>query len=202
MEDLRDLDAEPDEPQRPRVCFDERPCQWLGASREPWPRLPAHPTRFDDAYTRHGTCHVFVRAEPFQGWRHLSVPPRRTTQECAQGMAELVDVHLPKAAQSRVVLDHLSTQTPAALYEVLPPADAGRMLRKLELHLTPVPGRWLRMAELELAVLARQCLNRRVPDVHTMGREGAAWEARRNRHQAISDGRCTTTEARLKLTSL
>lgn len=202
MEDLLDLYEEPDDPLRPRVCFDERPCQLLADSREPQPMTQGHPTHFDSAYTRHGTCNLFVMVEPFQGWRHLSMTPRRTKQEFAQCMAELVDVHCPQAEKIRVVLDNLSTHTPAALYEVFPPADARRMLRKLEFHLTPVHGSWLNMAAIELAVLARQCLNRRVPDVHTMGREVAAWEASRNRQQASIDWRFTTKDARIKLKSL
>ncbi len=117
-------------------------------------------------------------------------------------MAELVDVHFPEAEKIRVVLDNLSTHTPAALYEVFPPADARRMLRQLEFHWTPVHGSWLNMAQIELAVLARQCLSRRIPDVHTMAREVAAWEARRNRHQATIDWRFTTKDARIKLKSL
>jgi hypothetical protein len=143
-----------------------------------------------------------MMAAPFQGWRQLTVTSRRTKQACAHGMAELVDGHFPKAETIRVVLDHLSTHTPAALSDVFPPADARRMLRNLEFHLTPGHGRWLTMAEIELAVLARQCLNRRVPDVHTMAPEVAAWEARRNRHQALIDWRLTTKDARIKLTSL
>jgi hypothetical protein len=202
MEDLLDLYEEPDDPMRPRVCFDERPCQLLGDSREPLPMGLGHPLRVDYEYTRQGTCNLFMMAEPFQGWRHLTVTPRRTKQEFAHCMAELVDVHFPKAEKIRVVLDNLSTHTPAALYDVFPPADARRMLRTLEFHLTPVHGSWLNMAEIELAILARQCLNRRVPDVHTMGREVAAWEARRNRHQATIDWRFTTKTARIKLKSL
>jgi DDE superfamily endonuclease len=140
MEDLLDLYEEPDDPTRPRVCFDERPCQLLADSREPQPMTQGHPMRFDYEYTRHGTCNLFMMAEPFQGWRHLTVTPRRTKPEFAQCMAELVDVHFPEAEKIRVVLDNLSTHTPAALYEVFPPADARRMLRKLEFHPTPVHG--------------------------------------------------------------
>jgi hypothetical protein len=183
-------------------AFDERPCQLLADSREPLPMAPGSPMRFDYEYTRHGTCNLCIMAEPFQGWRHLTVTPRRTKQEFAQCMAELVDVHFPEAEKIRVVLDNLSTHTPAALYEVFPPADARRILRKLEFHPTPVHGSWLNMAEIELAVLARQCLNRRVPDVHTLAREVAAWEARRNGHQATIDWRFTTKDAQTKLKSL
>jgi hypothetical protein len=163
---------------------------------------PEHALRVDYAYTRPGTCTLFIMAEPFQGWRHLTVPARRTKQALAQCMAELVDVQFPAAEKMRVVLDTLSPHTPAALYEVFPPAEARRILRKLAFHRTPVQGRWLNMAEMERAVLARQGLNRRMADGHRMAREVAAWEARRNRHHATSDWRLTTKEARIKLKSL
>jgi hypothetical protein len=202
MEDLLDFYEEPDDRKRPRLCFDERPCQLLADSRAPLPLAPGFPTRFDDAYTRHGTCNLFIMLEPFQGWRHVMVTGRRTKREFAQCLAELVNVHFPKAEKIRVVLDNLSTHTPGALYEVFPPVDARRLLRKLEFHPTPVHGSWLNMAEIDLAVLARQCLSRRIPDIHTMAHEVAAWEARRNRHQAAIDWRFTTKDARIKLRSL
>jgi DDE superfamily endonuclease len=202
MEDLLDFYEEPDDRKRPRLCFDERPCQLLADSRAPLPLAPGFPTRFDDEYTRHGTCNLFSMLEPFQGWRHVMVTGRRTTREFAQCLAELVNVHVPKAEKIRVVLDHLSTHTPGALYEVFPPVDARRLLRKLECHPTPVPGSWLNMAEIDRAVLARQCLRRRIPDIHTMAHAVAAWEARRNRHQAAIDWRFTTKDARIKLRSL
>jgi hypothetical protein len=202
MEDLLDLYEEPDDPTRPRVCFDERPCQLLADSREPLPMMPQHPARVDYEYIRHGTCNLFIMVEPFQGWRHLSVTARRTKQEFAQCMADLVNTHFPAAVKIRVILDNLSTHTPAALYEAFPSAEARRILRKLEFHQTPVHGSWLNMAEIELAVLARQCLNRRIPDVTTMALEVAAWEARRNRQQAVIDWRFRTEDARMKLKSL
>jgi DDE superfamily endonuclease len=202
MEDLLDLYEEPEDPMWPRVCFDERPCQLLSESRAPLPMLPGHPARFDYEDIRHGTCNLFLMAEPFQGWRHLTVTSRRTKQEFAQCMAELVDVHFPRAEQIGVVLDNLSTHTPGALYEVFPPAEARRILRKLEFHPTPGHGSWLNMAEIERAGLARQCLNRRIPDLCTMAREVAAWEVRRTRHHATIDWRFTTKDARIKLKSL
>ena len=143
-----------------------------------------------------------MMAEPVQGWRHVTVTPQRTTREFAQCMAELVEVHFPEAEKIRVVLDHLSTHTPGALYDVFPPAEARRVLRKLEFPPTPVHGSWLHMAEIELAVLARQCLNRRIPESHTMAREVAAWELRRTHHHAMIDWRLTTKDARMKLKSL
>jgi hypothetical protein len=197
-EDLRDWYEDPDAPLRPRVGFDERPCQWLADRREPLPMIPEPPARFDDEDTRHGTCHLFSMVEPVRGWRQITVTPRRTKREFAYCMQERVAVHFPKAEQIRVVLDNLSTHTPGALYDVFPPADARRILRKLACHRTPVHGSWLKMAEVELAVLARQCLNRRVPDRAAMTREPSAWHARRNHRQAVIDWRFPTGDARIK----
>jgi hypothetical protein len=140
--------------------------------------------------------------EPFQGWRPRTVTPRRTKQALAQGLAEWVDVHVPAAEQIRVVLENLGTHTPAARSAVFPPADAGRIRRQLEWHLTPGPGSGWHRAELALAVLARQGLHRRIPDAHTLAREVAVWEARRHYHQATIEWRFTTIDARMKLQSL
>jgi DDE superfamily endonuclease len=115
MEDRLDLDEEPEDPRRPRVCFDERPCQRLGDGREPWPMVPGAPARFDSEYTRHGTCNLCLMVEPFRGWRQMTVPPRRTKREFAHWMRELGTVHFPKAEKMRVVRDHLSTHRPGAL---------------------------------------------------------------------------------------
>jgi DDE superfamily endonuclease len=202
MEDRRALYEEPDDPKRPRVCCDERPCQWLADSRPQQPVAPGYPARFDYESTRHGICNLFSMVEPFQGWRHLTVPPRRPKREFAHGMADLVDGHFPEAEMSRAGLDNLRTHTPAALYEVFPPAEARRMLRQLELHPPPGHGSWLNTAESELAVLARQGLNRRIAGMAMMSRETAAWEGRRNRRQATIAWRFTAADARIKLKSL
>jgi hypothetical protein len=202
MEALLDLYEEPDDPQRPRVCFDERPGQLLGASRAPLPMVKGHSARFDYEDPRPGTCNLFIMVEPFRGWRHSAVTTRRTTRECAPCMRELVAVHCPKAEQIRVVLDNLSTHTPGALYEVLPPAEARRMLRRLAFHLTPVHGSWSKRAAIALAVLARQCVHRRIPDSATMTPAVMAWQARRNRHQTCVEWQFTTEDARIKLKSL
>ena len=195
MEDVLDRYEEPDNLTRPHVCFDERPCQLLGNGRAPLPMVVGHRARVDDEYTRHGPCNVLIMVEPFQGWRHLSVIWHRTKREFAHCMAELVDVLFPDAEKIRVVFN-LNTHTPAALYEVFPPAEARRILRKLEWHLPPVHGSWLNMAEIKLAVLARQCLNRRLPDATTMTLEVADWEARRNCHRATIDWRFKTERNR------
>jgi hypothetical protein len=202
MEDRLDLYEASDDPKRPRVCVDARPCQLLGDGHAPLPMVAGHPARVDDEYIRHDPGHLCLMVEPFQGWRPLRVPPRRTKRECAYGMAALVDVHLPEAEKTRVVVDNLSTHTPAALYAVFPPTAARRLWRQLEWHLPPVHGRWLDMAKIALAVLARQWLNRRLADETTMAREVAAWEARRNHHRAPIDWRVTTADARMKLKSL
>jgi hypothetical protein len=127
MEDRLELYEEPDAPQRPRICCDECPCPLLGDGCARWPMVAGAPERFDDDYTRHGTGNMFILVALFQGWRHLIVTTRRPKQEFAQSMAELVEVHVPAAAKIRVVLDHLSTHTPGALYDVFPPAAARRI---------------------------------------------------------------------------
>jgi hypothetical protein len=140
MEDLLDLYEEPDDPTRPRVCFDERPCQLLADSRALLAMAPGHPLRCDDEYTRHSTCNLFMIAEPFQGWRHVTVTTQRTRREFAQCMAELVNGHFPAAEKIRVVLANLSTHTPGALYEVFPPAEARRILRNSNFIPPPCMG--------------------------------------------------------------
>jgi hypothetical protein len=142
---------------------------------------------------------VFLVFEPLQGWRHVKVTDRRTAQDFAHCMQDLVDVHFPQAAVISVVLDNLNTHTPAALYATFPPAEACRILRKLDFHYTPKHGSWLKMAEIEFAMVATQCLDRRLGNQATVRREIAAWEARRNAAKATVDWRFTTTKARRKL---
>jgi hypothetical protein len=202
MEDRLALDEKPADPTRPRACFEERPCQLLGEGHEPRPRVPPYPARLDYEYTRPGTWNLFMLVAPCQGWRHLTVSPRRTTQALAQGMAARVALPCPDAEKRRVVLDNLSTSPPAARSEVCPPADARRILRKREFPLTPGPGHWLKLAELALTVLARQCLSRRLPEAHTLVAELAVWEGRWNRHRATIAWRFTTQDARIKLKNL
>jgi hypothetical protein len=174
----------------------------LAASRAPLARVPGHLLRVEYADLRHGACNLFLRAEPFQGGRPVMVTTQRTKREFAHGPAEGVNGHVPEAETIRVVLDNLSPHPPGALDDVFSPAAARRLLRKLECHPTPGPGSWVNMAEIALAVLARQCLPRRIPEATPMAREVAAWEARRTRHQATIDWRVTTKEARINLTSL
>jgi hypothetical protein len=199
MEDILDLYAEPYDPYYPLVCFDESPYQLVSEVRQPSPVAPGQPLRYDYEYRREGTCNLFLFFEPLQGWRHVKVTDRRTAQDFAYCMRDLVDVHFPQAAVISVVLDNLNTHTPASLYATFPPAEACRILRKLDFHYTPKHGSWLNMAEIEFAMVATQCLDRRLGNQETVRREIAAWEARRNAAKATVDWRFTTTKARRKL---
>jgi DDE superfamily endonuclease len=199
MEDVLDLYAAPADPQRPRVCVDERPYQVVGETRTPLPAAPGQPARYDYEYRRNGTANLFVHFSPDTGWRHVDVTARRTKHDFALQLQALVDEHFPTAEVIRVVLDNLNTHTPAALYEAFPPEEARRLAAKLEFHYTPKHGSWLNMAELEISVLSRQCLERRLADIPTLRREVAAWEAPRNAAGATVHWRFTSTDARTKL---
>jgi hypothetical protein len=202
MEDLLDLYEEPYDPRRPLVCFDELPYQLVSEVRQPLPLRPGQPERYDYEYRREGVCNLFLFFEPLRGWRHVEVTERRTAQDFAHQMRALVDEYLPDAAVIRLVVDNLNIHTPAALYEAFPPAEARRIAAKLEFHYTPKHGSWLNMAEIELAVLSRQCLDRRIPDRVSVRRETAAWESDRNAKQATVNWRFTTVDARVKLKRL
>ena len=199
MEDVLDLYAEPYDPQRPIVCFDETPYQLIREVRAPLPIQAGKPQRYDYEYHREGTCNLFVYLCPQAGWRHVKVTARRTKEDFACCMRDLVDIHFPDAEVIRIVLDNLNTHTPAALYEVFEPAEARRILRKLEFHYTPCHASWLNMVEIEIGVLDGQCLDRRIPDVETVEREVQAWQASRNENQTKIDWRFTTEAARKKL---
>jgi transposase len=202
MEDVLDLYAEPYSPSHPVVCFDERPVQLLGEVRQPLPPQPGQPQRIDYEYHRNGTCNLFTYFQPLAGWRHVEVTERRTKQDFAYCMKSLVDVHFPLAKIIRVVIDNLNIHTPAALYETFEAKEARRILKKLEFHFTPKHGSWLNQVEIELSVLSRQCLERRIPDKETLKQEIAAWEESRNQARATVAWRFTTTDARVKLQRL
>jgi hypothetical protein len=199
MEDLLDLYAEDFNPLRPVVCFDELPYQLVAETRLPLPMQPGRPIRYDYEYRRNGTCNLFVFFQPLAGWRHVEVTEQRTKRDFAYRMKDLVDTHFPDAEVIRVVLDNLNTHSPAALYEAFEPQEARRIVQKLEFHYTPKHGSWLNMAEIEISVLDRQCLDRRLADVPTVRSEVLAWEALRNDHHATVDWRFTTTKARSKM---
>ena len=202
MEDVLDLYAAPLDPAKPVVCFDELSKQLVAETRAPLPMAPGKPERFDYEYERRGTANLFLSVQPLGGWRHVEITDRRTGHDFAGQMRALVDVHFPDAETIRVVLDNLNTHTPAALYEAFAPAEARRILKKLEFHYTPVHGSWLNMAELEFSMLTRQCLGRRIPDRDTLAAEVAGWEAARNEQRATIRWGFTVDDARVKLERL
>jgi hypothetical protein len=199
MEDVLDLYAEPPDPKRPTVCFDELPYQIVAETRTPVPARPGRPARVDYEYRRNGTANLFMRVDPERGWRRVSVTDRRTKRDFAREMQTLVDEDYPDADVIRLVSDNLNTHTPAALYEAFPPAEARRIARKLEFHHTPKHGSWLNQAEIELSVLSGQCLDRRLGDRATLEHEVAAWEAERNQAHTTIVWRFTSAAARTKL---
>jgi hypothetical protein len=202
MEEVLDLYHQPYDPSQPVVCFDEGSKQLIGETRVPLPMRPGEPTRYDYEYERHGTCNLFMFFEPLQGWRHVEVTDRRTLLDYAQCMKDLVDRWYPSAECIHVVQDNLNTHKPAALYEAFPPAEARRILQRLEFHYTPKHGSWLNMAEIELNVLNKQCLDRRIPHKQTLLHAVEAWQQDRNRRTATVNWQFTTQDARIKLRNL
>jgi hypothetical protein len=202
MEDVLDLYAEPYDPRRPYVCFDECPYQLVSEVRPPLPTRPGAAEKVDYEYKREGTCNLFLFVQPQIGWRHVDVTDRRTAQDFASCMRDLVDVYFPQAERIRVVLDNLNTHTLAALYTTFSPAEARRIARKLEFHYTPKHGSWLNMAEIELAVLNGGCLNRRLPSQDRVRAEITAWEDERNAQKRPITWSFTTATARIKLDHL
>lgn len=202
MEDVLVLYHEPYDPRYPLVCFDETSKQLIKETRLPLPAKPGQVARYDYEYERNGTRNLFLFFEPLAGWRHIKVTERRTKRDWALCMKQLVDEFYPDAERIRVVLDNLNTHTPAALYETFAPAEARRLLEKLEFHFTPKHGSWLNMAEIEFSVLTRQCLDRRIPDAVTLCQETLAWETARNQSEKTVNWHFTTEDARIKLTQL
>lgn len=202
MEDVLDVYQRPYDPKRPQVCMDETTKQLISEKRVPIEATAGRPERVDYEYRREGVANLFMFSEPLASRRHVKVSERRTRRDWAEAMRELVDVHYAEAEVVVVVLDQLNTHSIASLYEAFEPEEAHRIARKLELHHTPKHGSWLNMAEIELSVLSRQCLDRRIPDQATLEREVAMWEQQRNAAEVRVDWRFTTADARIKLRKL
>ena len=202
MEDVLDLYNEPYDARLPVVNFDEKSKQLVSEARTPIPAREGQPARFDYEYRRGGVANLFAFCEAKRGWRHFNVTERHTKRDFAEQMRWLVDEGYPRAERIRVVMDNLSTHRPAALYERFAPEEARRILRRLELHYTPKHGSWLNLVEIELSVLERQCLSRRIPDTGTLQREVAAYEARRNEAEATITWNFSVEDARRKLKRL
>jgi DDE superfamily endonuclease len=202
MEDLLDVYTRPYDPRFPQVCMDETSQQLLKEPRPSLPAAPGQPTRVDYEYERGGVANLFLFCEPLGGRRWVSVTDRRTKVDWAREIQELVDVRYPDADRIVLVMDNLNVHSPASLYEAFPPAEAKRLADKLEIHHTPKHGSWLNVAEIELSILGRQCLSRRLPDFDALEAEVAAWQDRRNAAAPTVDWRFTTADARIKLKRL
>lgn len=199
MEDVLSLYAEPPDDRKPVVCFDETPRQLIGEERVPIRPEPGKRARYDYEYVRNGTANIFMFVDVNRPWRCAKVTDQRTGADFADCMRDLVDEHYPEAERIRVVLDNLSTHSPAALYERFEPAEARRILSRIEFHFTPKHASWLNMVEIEIGVMVRQCLDRRIADMSTLIAEVAKWQQRRNREQARIEWLFTVDRAREKL---
>lgn len=202
MEDVLEVYTRPYDRQRPQVCLDESSKQLVAETREPLPAAPGQRERADYEYERKGTANLFMLFEPLAGQRWVKVTARRTAVDFAHVIRALVDVQYPYAEKIVLVMDNLNTHKPASLYEAFAPAEARRLLERLEIHYTPKHGSWLNMAETELSVLAGQCLDRRLADAEVLAREVVAWEAQRNTAHCRVEWRFTTQNARIKLKRL
>jgi hypothetical protein len=202
MEDVLEVYQRPHDPARPVVCLDETSKQLISQTRVPIPAKPGRPARHDYEYARNGIANLFMLFAPLEGWRQVKVTDRHAAVDYAQMLKDLADTHFPKARQIVLVQDNLSTHKPASLYQAFPAAEARRLVERFEWHYTPTHGSWLDMAEPEISVLSRQCLDRRIPDKQTLIDEVEAWQASRNKHHIKADWQFTTADARVKLKRL
>jgi transposase len=199
MEDVLDLYGERPDPKRPVVCFDESPIQLIGEVRKPVPAEPGRIERYDCEYKRNGTANLFVFLDVHRPWRKVKITASRAAVDFAACMRDLADVHFPEAERIRVVLDNLSTHSAGALYQAFPANEARRVLRRLEFHYVPKHASWLNMVEIEIGVLAGQCLDRRIESIEQLTAEIAAWERQRNVAGARIKWMFTTQKARAKM---
>ena len=202
MEAVLDLYQQRYDEKEPVVAFDETNKQLIAETREPLPMQPGEPQRYDSEYERKGTANLFMFFEPLGNWRHVKVTERRTKIDFAHCMKDLVDEFYPDAEIIHVVLDNLNTHKLSSLYEAFPAEEAHRIARKLQFHYTPKHGSWLNMAEIELSILSRQCLSRRIADKEFLMKEVEAWQTERNHSGATIDWQFTTKDARIKLKRL
>jgi hypothetical protein len=203
MEDVLEVYSRQYDPRRPMVCMDEQPIELHADSRETIPLSENnHTEKVDHEYIRHGTCCGFMFTEPLGGWRRVTVKERRTKMDWAEQIKQLVDVDYPDAEKIVLVCDNLNTHDISSLYEAFPPAEARRIWDKLEMHHTPKHGSWLDMAEIELSVFSKQCLNRRIDSMEKLHEEATAWYSDRNSRQKLIDWQFTIDDARIKLKHL
>ena len=202
MEDVLDVYERPYNPKEPVVCMDEKPLQLLGEVREPLPMKPGETAIIDSEYLRNGTCSIFAFIEPLAGKHHVSVREHRTATDWAEEIKYLCDVMYPDADKIILVMDNLNTHKVASLYKKYRPEEAFRLRKRLEIHYTPKHGSWLDIAEIELNVMTKQCLSRRIESIDKLKSELSAWESERNAKQAKVKWQFTNDKARIKLVSL
>lgn len=202
MEDVLQIYQRPYDPQIPVICMDEQPVQLIKETLFPLPAQQGKPERYDYEYERNGTASIFMFCEPLAGKRHVSALEHRTMSDWASQIKRLLEEHYPEAPKVILVCDNLNTHKPAAFYQTFPPEEARRLLNRLEIHHTPKHGSWLNMAEIELAVLTRQCLSRRIPDLITLRSQIQAWNNQRDSDHKCISWQFTTSDARIKLKRL
>lgn len=202
MEDVLDIYELPYNPDVPVVCMDEKPYQLLGEARDSWAMRPGDNKKVDSEYVRKGTCSIFAFVEALAGKHHVSVREHRTAIDWAEEIKYLVDVMYPEKEKIILVMDNLNTHKTSSLYKAFPPEEARRITKKLEIHYTPKHGSWLDIAEIELNVMTRQCLSRRIESIDILRTELSAWESERNNNYAKINWQFTTKDARIKLASL
>lgn len=202
MEDLLEVYHLPYDQDYPVICMDESCKQLVGEVRTPIPCEPGKPARLDDEYVRNGVAQIFMEVEPLAGKRHVAITERRTKKDWAVQMKEMLDVRYPRAKKVRLVMDNLNTHDVSSFYETFEPAEARRLIERLDIHYTPKHGSWLNMAEIELSVLKGQCLDRRIADIETLRSEVNVWEIARNNTANKIDWQFKTEDARIKLKKL
>jgi hypothetical protein len=199
MEKILDLYEKPYDPRYPLVCFDERPCQLIDDIMAPIAMKPGRSKREDYHYKRNGVCSVFIAFEPLRGYRITHTRKRRTKKDYAQFMKELAEKHYPDAEKIILIQDNLNTHSPGSFYEIFKPEEAFALAERFDMHYTPKKASWLNMVEIELSILSKQCLDRRIGDMNTLDSEMTAWTKQRNDQRATVKWRFTKNDARVKL---
>jgi hypothetical protein len=203
MEDVLEVYRRPYDQRFPVVCMDEKPYQLLADAREGIPLSTTNSTHKEDSeYVRHGACSIFIWTEPLKAWRRTHALAQRTRIDWAAQVKELLTIDYPDARKVVVVMDNLNTHSIASLYLAFPPAEALAYAKRLEVHYTPKHGSWLNIAEIELSVLGRQCLARRIDDLDRLNVELAAWQSSRNENEGTVKWQFTTDDARVHLRGL
>ena len=202
MEDVLDLYQQPYDPDYPVICMDEKPYQLLGETRPPIPMKKGQPKRIDDEYIRNGTCCIFLFTEALAGWRHADPQEHRTKVDWANQIRHLLETDYPDCQKVRLVMDNINTHTISSLYEAFAPDIARSLAKRIEIHHTPKHGSWLNIAEIELSVMTKQCLDRRVNNMACLQTEMKSWGTARNTMQKGVDWQFTTPDARVKLKHL